>query len=148
MSTENPKPQSGNAVGRYFFMLLLGLVLGAIATVMITNTLQARKDHFPESIMTVMSWHMDQLKGNVEANRCTATDTIPHLQSLRRMADNLEPGFKATADADAKFGQHASSLRNTLDGALSAPPSTCESLKKVMAQIGDGCKTCHQDFKK
>ena len=148
MSTENPKPQSGNAFGRYFFMLLLGLVLGAIATVMITNAYQARKDHFPDAVMTVMSWHMDQLKQNVEANRCAATDTIPHLQSLRRMADNLEPGFKALSESDAKFGQHASNLRNTLDGALGAPPTSCESLKKVMAQIGDGCKTCHQDFRK
>lgn len=148
MSAENPRPQSGSAFGRYFFMLLLGLVMGAIATVMLLRQLEARKDPFPDSLMHVMDWHVDQLKDNVKASRCAVTDTLPHLQALRRMADSLEPGFKATSEADPRFGQHASDLRNTLDGAINAPPTTCEALTKVMAQIGDGCKTCHQDFRK
>ena len=143
-----PETKKPSAASRYFFLFLIGLVVGAICTVMAMRALQARQDPFPHSVMHVMGKHAGQLADKVKQNRCAATDTIPHLQSLRRMADNLEPGFKALSESDAKFGQHASNLRNTLDGALGAPPTSCESLKKVMAQIGDGCKTCHQDFRK
>ena len=94
----------------------------------------------------LVSIQLQDVSGRLVAN--AGSHVYAHLQSLRRMADNLEPGFKTLSAADAKFGQHASNLRSTLDGALAAPPSSCDGLKKVMAQIGDGCKTCHQDFRK
>ena len=55
--TQTPRPaprMSGNAAGRYFFMAMLGLVLGIVATVMVTRALHARKNHYPEAVMYVM----------------------------------------------------------------------------------------------
>ena len=51
-------PRKAASAGRYFFMLLLGLVLGIIGTVMAIRSWQARQDHFPDSVMTVQGWHM------------------------------------------------------------------------------------------
>ncbi len=140
-------PRKSSNAGRYFFMLLLGLVLGIIGTVMAIRSWQAKQDHFPDSVMTVQSWHMGQLKKNVEQNRCTANETLPHLQTLRRMADDIEPAFGEDAK-DERFAKHAANFRAALDTAQSNPPLSCESLKATMGEVGSQCKACHDDFKK
>jgi hypothetical protein len=147
MSTtpDQARPKS-SAFGRYMFVLLLGLVLGAIATVMLLRSLDARKDHFPQSVMQVQSWHIGQLEAKTKENRCAATDTIPHLKALRTMADDLEPAFPDLRD-DERFVKHASGMRGTLDAALAAPPLNCEGVGATLGKIGENCKACHQDFK-
>ena len=82
MSNLDPNRRPSSA-GRYLFLLLLGLVLGAIGTVMALRAIEARKDQFPEALMHVQQWHMGQLKANMEQNRCNATDVLPHLQAKR-----------------------------------------------------------------
>lgn len=146
-STPTTTSTSGpSASGRYFFLFLLGLVVGAIATVMALRALDARKDHFPDSVMQVQQWHLSQLKRDVEQNRCAATDTLPHLQSLRTMANDLEPAFEDLRD-DERFVKHASALRATLDGALAAPPLNCAGVGSALTKVGEDCKACHQDFR-
>lgn len=138
---------SGNAAGRYFFMLLLGLVIGVVATVMAMRALDARKDHYPESVMYVMQAHMAALKGNVAGNRCAATDTIPHLNTLRHLANDLEPAFPGLRD-EAMFAQHASGMRAVVDAQLASPPLNCTGVQAAVAKLGDACKACHTDFRK
>ena len=140
-------PRKPSAARRYFFMLLLGLVMGAIGAVMLMNAWRAKQDHFPDSVMTVQGWHMGQLKKNIELNRCTANDTIPHFQTLRRMADDIEPAFGDDAK-DERFVKHTANFRAALDAAQSNPPLSCESLKATMGEVGGQCKACHDDFKK
>ena len=144
-STDLP-PRKPSAASRYLFVLLIGLVIGAVATVMLMNAWRARQDPFPDSLMHVMQWHAKQLQDNVQQNRCGATDTIPHLQSLRAMANNLEPAFQGDAD-DERFKQHASMFRAALDDSVAAPPLNCAGVGDVARKIGDGCKACHQDFR-
>ena len=139
------RPKS-SAFSRYLFVLLLGLVLGAIATVMVLRTLEARKDHFHDSVMYVQEWHLKQLGSKAGENRCAATDTIPHLKALRTMSDDIERAFPDESE-DERFVKHASGLRATLDAALSAPPINCEGVNAAAAKIGESCKGCHQDFK-
>ena len=147
MSTTPPSARPGSsAAGRYLFLFLLGLVIGIVATVMAMRALDARKDHFPDAVMQVQQWHLARLKANVEQNRCSATDTLPHLQSLRAMADDIEPAFADLRD-DERFIKHASRLRETLDGTRAAPPLNCAGVSTALARIGDDCKACHQDFR-
>lgn len=136
--------KSGGA--KYLFLFLLGLVMGIVGTVMAVRALDARKDHFHESVMHVQQWHVGQLKSKAEQNSCGATDTLPHLKALRTMADDIEPAFPDLSD-DKRFNTHASKLRGTLDTALAAPPLSCEGVTKLVSNIGDGCKACHQDFR-
>ena len=145
-STNTPTPASGNAAARYFFLFLLGLAVGIVATVMALRALDARKDHYPESVMHVMDAHAGALKANLKQNRCAATDTLPHLQALRMMANDIEPAFGDLRE-DARFAQHASDLRASLDGALANPPLACAGVEAALKDIGGDCKACHQEFR-
>ena len=146
MSTTPSPTKKPSAASRYFFILLIGLVIGAIATVMAMRALDARRDHFPDAVMTVMAAHSGQLKGNIDQNRCAATDTIPHLNALRVMANDIEPAFKDYA-GDQRFAQHASKLRATMDELIASPPLNCAGVKAAADKIGESCKACHQDFR-
>ena len=146
-STPPPRPKpSGNAAARYFFLFLLGLVVGIVATVMAMRALDARKDHFPESVMHVMAAHASALGDSVKQNRCTATDTLPHLQALRMMANDIEPAFGDLRE-DQRFAQHAADLRASLDEVLASPPIACPGVQAAMESVGGKCKACHQDFR-
>ena len=128
--TQGPRPgtrPSGNAASRYFFLFLVGLVVGIIATVMALRALDARKDHYPDSVMQVMSAHIDALSGAIKQNRCTATDTLPHLQTLRVMANDIEPAFG--------------------DNVLANPPIACPAAQSALEEIGGKCKACHKEFR-
>lgn len=145
-ASSTPRP---SAASRYLFVFLLGLAIGAVAVVMILRTIEARKtwqDRYPIAAMDMMQAHMARLKASTEANRCGATDTLPHLQALRVVANDLEPAFPGLAD-DQRFGKHASHLRATLDGALAAPPLNCAGVEATFGRIGEACKACHQDFR-
>lgn len=131
---------------RYLFLFLIGLVIGVLATVMALRALQARKDHFPESVMYVQQWHLGQLRHNLQQNRCAATDTLPHLRTLRAMADDLEPAFPDLRD-DARYVQHASAMRAAVDSALGSPPLNCAGLRATVDNLGEACQACHQDFR-
>ncbi|MDI1253568.1 hypothetical protein [Thermomonas sp.] len=145
MSSPDPNRRPSNA-GRYLFMLVLGLALGAIATVMLLRTLEARKDHFPTSLMQVQDWHMKQLSADVKQNRCNATDILPHLQALRMTATDIDVAFPDLRE-DKRFGTASSDMRATMDKIIANPPLTCEGVGAAMKEIGQSCKGCHQDFK-
>lgn len=147
MSDPNPAATARKSnASRYLFLFLLGLVIGVVATVMAVRAINARKDHFHEGVMHVQQWHLGQLKGNVEQNRCSATDTLPHLQALRVLSNDLEPAFPDLRDDD-RFVQHASKMRATLDASLASPPLSCAGVGTVSGTIGEACKACHQDFR-
>src|SRR3546814_3991151 len=96
--------------------------------------------------MHLFDAHMAQLKASTEANRCGATDTLPHLQALRMVANDLEPAFGDLGE-DTRFAKHASDLRAVLDSTLAAPPLNCTGVGAAMGKIGEACKACHQDFR-
>ena len=131
---------------RYLFLFLIGLVVGIVGVVMVMRAVDARSDHFPESVMHVMAWHMGQLKKDTEQNRCAATDTLPHVQALRTMANDIEPAFGDLRD-DQRFTAHASDLRASLDAALANPPLNCPGVGTAMGKIGDACEACHKEFR-
>ena len=145
MSNADPNRRPSNA-SRYLFLLILGLVLGAVATVMALRALEQRKDHFPDALMHVQQWHMGQLKTDMEQNRCNATDVLPHLQALRVSANDLEAAFPDLRD-DARFKTAASAMRAAADKAVANPPLTCEGVGAAMKSLGESCKACHQDFR-
>ena len=143
MSASTPKTSHAS---RYFFMFLIGLVMGAVLAVMGLRALQARQDPFPDSVMHVMQKHSGLLAKTIEENRCAATDTAPHLRTLRAMTNDLEIAFPGLAD-DERFRTHASQFRAKLDAGLSTPPTECASAEKISASIKESCKACHQDFR-
>jgi hypothetical protein len=138
--------KSGGPAARYLFLFLLGLVVGVVATIMVLRAIDARRDKFHGSLMHVQQWHLGQLRGDLESNRCTPNDALPHLQALRLMANDLEAAFPDLAD-DQRFAGHARDMRARLDAAIAAPPVGCEAAGSTLAAIGEGCNACHQDFR-
>ncbi len=145
MSTTDLNRRPSNA-GRYLFLILLGLVLGAIATVMVMRALDQRRDPFPHALMNVQQWHLGQLKADMEQNRCKATDVLPHLQALRMTSNDIDAAFPELRD-DQRFGAASTAMRASMDKVLANPPLTCEGLGAAMKDIGESCKACHQDFR-
>lgn len=145
MSSTDPNRKPSSA-GRYLFLLLLGLVIGAVAAVMLMRAWQERQDPFPHALMHVQQWHMGQLKADLEQNRCAATDALPHLQALRTSAVDLDAAFPKLAD-DQRYQSASAAMRAAVDKAIASPPLTCEGLGATMKALGDGCNGCHQDFR-
>ncbi|WP_372014208.1 hypothetical protein [Pseudoxanthomonas sp. 10H] len=140
-----PPRRTGNA-GRYLFLFLLGLVVGAVCTVMALRALQARQDPFPDALMQVMARQSGELDRAAKANRCTTSDTLPRVQSLRMLANDIEAAFPGLRD-DTRFAAAASGLRATLDKAVAQPPADCAALAALTRQVGEDCKACHRDFR-
>ncbi len=143
VSQPTPRP---SAAGRYLFLFLLGLFVGAMCSVMLLRALQARTDAFPDALMQVMAKQQGELKKAIDANRCSVSDALPRLQSLRAMANDLETAFPSLRD-DARFAATASGLRGSLDTALANPPGDCAALAEVQGKVSEGCLACHRDFR-
>lgn len=150
MSTNvETSPKKPSSAGRYLLVFLIGLIIGIVAVVMLMRTWEGRKtaqDRWHGSVMNMFAVHTDLLKAKIDGNRCTATDAIPNLQSLRVVGNDLEPAFPDLAD-DQRFKDHASKFRATLDTTLANPPTDCAAAKKTMQDVGAACKACHQDFR-
>lgn len=144
-----PGKPARSAAGRYLFLFLLGLVIGAIGVVMVMRTWEARQtwqDEWHDALMGMNQAHISLLKNDIEQNRCAATDLLPHLQALRVLGNDLEPAFPDLAD-DQRFKDHASKFRRTLDATLASPPLNCAGAGTALQDIGETCKACHQDFR-
>ena len=125
--------------------LVMLLIVGFALTLVGMNALR-KGTAYPNGVMAVMGAQMKALDQSLKQNRCAATDLTPRLQTLRHVANDLEPAFVPTAD-DARFSEHASTLRAALDRALQAPPADCAAAGVALERIGEGCKACHAEFK-
>lgn len=144
-----PPKKPASAASRYLFVFLVGLVVGIVAVVMLMRTLESRKtwqDHYPDSLMHLMHAQSDQYDMALKANRCTSADLLPRLQSLRSLANDLEPAFPDLRE-DQRFVGHAGAMRGALDAAIAAPPADCAAAAAAIEKVGESCGGCHQDFK-
>ena len=142
----NDPSRTQSAASRYLIVLILGLLVGVVATIMAMRAIQARQDHFPDSVMQVMARQSQLLGESLKQNRCSINDSTPRLQSLRALSNDLELAFPSLRD-DSRFQQHASGFRAALNEALANPPADCATLAVVAEKVGSGCKACHQDFR-
>lgn len=138
-------PRRPSPAYRYLFVLGLGLLIGLVATVMVGRALQSRRDPFPDSLMQVMQ-RQSQLLQAQQQNRCSLADSVPRLQAMRLLSNDLDLAFPGLKDS-AQFQQHASQLRGSLNAALAAPPSDCTALAQVVETVQADCRACHQDFR-
>lgn len=146
MNSQAPAKKKPSAVRRYLYVLLVGLLLGAVATILAWRALQSRQDPFPSSLMQVMQRHHAMLEQSVQQNRCDSTDILPHLRTLRALGDDLEPAFPGLARNEG-FATHSAQFRAKLDAALRIPPANCDAVANLAVLVKDSCAGCHQDFR-
>ena len=77
--------------------------------------------------MQVMQRQTQLLQQAQQQNRCTLADSVPRLQALRLLSNDLDLAFPGLKDS-AQFQQHASQLRGNLNTALASPPATAKAL--------------------
>ena len=130
---------------RSLILFLIGLAIGAVCTVTLVNALN-RKSAYPQAVMTMMGHQMKALDGSVKQNRCASTDLTPRLQTLRFVANDIEPAFIDLKD-DAQFVRYAGDLRAAADAALMTPPASCAAAAAAVSRLDKACDSCHRDYK-
>jgi hypothetical protein len=89
---------------------------------------------------------MKGIDENVKASRCASADVVPRLQTLRLVANDIEPAF-ADEIKDPQFNRYAADLRAAADAALAAPPASCKAASETLSSLGKACDSCHRDFR-
>ena len=130
---------------RSLVLLLVGLAVGALCTVILVNTLR-RGTAYPNAVMAVMGQQMKALDKSVKQSRCASADLTPRLQTLRFVANDIEPAFADMQD-EAQFGRYASDLRAAADAALMTPPASCTAAIAAISNLDKACDSCHRDYK-
>jgi hypothetical protein len=130
---------------RTLVLFLVGLAVGALCTLIAVNALN-RGTAYPNAVMAMMGQQMKALDRSVKASRCASTDLTPRLQTLRFVANDIEPAF-TDLQSDAQFGRYAADLRAAADAALMTPPASCAAASAALANLGKACDSCHRDFK-
>jgi cytochrome c556 len=125
-------------------LLLVGLAVGALCTLIAVNALH-RGTAYPNAVMAMMGQQMKALDKSVKQSRCSPADLTPRLQTLRFVANDIEPAFAEREEA--QFGRYASDLRAAADAALMTPPASCAAATAAIGNLGKACDSCHRDFK-
>lgn len=130
---------------RVFVLFLVGLAVGALCTAILINTLN-RGTAYPNAVMAVMGQQMKSMDRSIKQSRCAPSDLTPRLQTLRFVANDIEPSFE-DMQGDAQFGRYSSDLRAAADAALMTPPASCTAASAALSRLDKACDACHRDYK-
>jgi len=130
---------------RIIVLFVVALLLGVIGTLVAVNALN-RHTPWNKATMTVIGHQMKGMDESVKANRCTVADFQQRLQTLRAVANDIEPAF-AEDIKDPQFNRYAADLRAAADKTLAAPPATCAAASTALDSLGKACDSCHRDFR-
>lgn len=130
---------------RWLIVLLIGLGVGIMCTAMAMNAL-SRTTAYPRGVMVVIGQQFKALDKSVKQNRCATTDITPRLQTLRFVANDIEPAFESMQN-DQQFGRYAGDLRAAADAALMTPPASCAAATAALNRIDKACDSCHRDYR-
>lgn len=130
---------------RSLVLLLVGLFTGAALALIGTNYLR-RGTAYPNGVMVVMGAQLKSMDRSITQARCTTPDFLPRLQTVRYIANEIEPAF-AEMNEDTQFIRYASDLRAAVDTALATPPASCKAAAAALSQIDKTCDACHRDYK-
>jgi hypothetical protein len=129
---------------RYVIVLLIGALMGAMLTLTAVSTLRQSRA-LPDSVMALLSHHLDQVRNDVVEQRCT--EASAHFNSMLALAGDVEPLFLPSGGDDVLFARYADQLRQRIGDAIQSPATECRTLTEQLGRVGDGCKACHRDFK-
>ena len=130
---------------RLLVLFLVGLAVGALGTLVAINALH-RGTAYPNAVMAMMGQQMKAMDRSIKQSRCSPADLTPRLQTLRFVANDIEPAF-AEMKEQAQFGRYASDLRAASDAGLMAPPASCAAASATLSRLGKACDSCHRDYK-
>lgn len=127
-------------------LLLIGLVVGAMGAVIVTNALRAR-DAYARGAMDVMQHHYGSLREDLRAKRCDARKSLLALTQLRALSNEIEPAVYPDSTPESAFREFSARLRDALDAGVAAAPADCGALAPVAEKVGKVCDECHQQYR-
>jgi cytochrome c556 len=130
---------------RLLVLFLIGIAIGAVCTAYFVNAMN-RRSAYPDGVMTVMGQQMKSLGESIKQNRCTPSDLTTQLQTVRLLANNIEPAFDSMR-SDGQFGRYASGLRAAADTALTTPLASCALAGAAVDKVDQACDRCHRDYR-
>lgn len=128
---------------RAALLIALGLVIGVLGATFTISALHQRTP-MPRAVMTLMGFHMSQLKHAVKSQQCDATAISNNLARLQSTAMDIPVAFKG---AEKPFLDAAGNLQTALHAANAATPTTCAALAAALGPVGDACESCHTKFR-
>ena len=126
---------------RNLVFLLLGLAVGAFATVNVINVLRQR-DAYPRGLMNVLQHHVAALRDDVRRNRC-GDHTQRDLAVLRQLSEEIGSAVYAGDTPDAPFREFEQRLRD----ALAAGAATCADTTSMLDKARTACDACHRQYR-
>lgn len=132
---------------RVAIALVIGLLAGSIGSIMAYKSLSAGNE-VPRAVMWMMRYHFGAVGDAIQSGECEATAMTAHIDTLSRVADDIEPVFLPVGeDLDAQFTAHTEGLRKGIRGMHSAASAGCEALATAREETFEACKACHRDFR-
>lgn len=131
------------------FLLLglsIGLIAGAIAGALGFRTVHQWHLH-REAVMTLLQTNLAGLRREQEAGRCIGQQIGLHLFRLEAASSEIVDAFLSPDAEDARFVDLARRLEATVARLRMDPPRDCEGLGRARAEIGEGCKACHDVYR-
>ena len=96
--------------------------------------------------MAVMGQQMKALDSSMKANHCAPTDLTPRLQTLRLVANDIEPAFAGHARRAAVRPLRQRPARRR--GCRAAGPAgQLRGRQAALTSLGKACDSCHRDFR-
>jgi len=129
---------------RYLFCLSLGLMLGAIVSLMGMRTLQQR-NAYPRSLMVMMQYELHHARDAARLTPCNSESVATAVSNLRLLAMRIESAFPTQANNDKIFSRYTQDLLAEL-GAIDHS-SSCSSQVDTLTQISNACEACHRDYR-
>lgn len=128
---------------RQVFLVVLGMVIGAVAAANIGAALRARHA-YPRGLMQVMQHELGAMRQSARDGRCDATAQL-HWTRLAGLAPSIESavyGESTINPADPPFAEFARRLR----AALAEVPD-CKQFAPAVARVAQACDDCHRQYR-
>lgn len=132
---------------RPLLLIILGLVIGVIATTQIGRILRMR-DAYPRAVMVIMQHHMARMRAALDAGRCPADLARRQLGRIAAIDTEIVPAFSGNDGAiQAPFRGYAKRLQDTVQATLGQVTAGCSALATAVRQVDDRCSDCHQRYR-
>ncbi|HET6545482.1 MAG TPA: hypothetical protein VFG55_01895 [Rhodanobacteraceae bacterium] len=130
---------------RYLVCLLIGLVIGALATNLVLGALAAR-DVWPRSIMQVMQHELAAANSAVRGGRCSDADLASPIAHLDLLGGDIGPAVRPGTTPDPVFAGYLHDLRAAVAAAAASGPN-CVSRLHALKAVDGACDRCHRDYR-
>lgn len=131
---------------KYLLILLIGVFAGGSMALFYAN-LDRAQGAYPRGVMAAMQHHYKALQSGLREPQCPPQRSLPSLQRLRTISDEVAPAFIQARQPGPDFEQRHAGLLTALDAAIAAPPADCVALNALTQDIGDRCDSCHAAFR-